>query len=223
MVDIARHVRSLVKDVSMITGIFDQKFFKVYNYMYEPVQLVALTECVRSVQHVPGSFVEAGCAYGATTVFLNRLMDNINLDRVYYAIDTFSGFTAEHAEYEISKRGKPSRLRREFIENKKSWFDRSMKMHNVARVKSVQADIAQFDFNAIAPIAFCLVDVDLFKPIKDALPKIHAAMSSGGIIVIDDCKPDNIWDGALEAYESYILEYELPREIKCEKLGIIRA
>ena len=206
----------------MITGIFDQKFFKVYNYMYEPVQLIELAECVRSVARVPGCFVEAGCAYGATTVFLNRLMDNIGLDRDYYAIDTFSGFVEEHAQYEITERGKPSRLRREFNENKKSWFDRSMRMHDVARVKSVQADIAQFDFNAIAPVA-CLLDVDLFKPIRDALPKIHAAMSPGGIIVIDDCKPDNIWDGALEAYESYISDRGLPREIKCEKLGIIRA
>jgi SAM-dependent methyltransferase len=207
----------------MLTGIFDQKFFKLYNYMYEPTQLIELTECIRSVRDVPGSFVEAGCAYGATTAFLNRFMDNLNLNRQYYAIDTFCGFPEEHALYEVRQRGKSTRLQQEFVENKKSWFDKSMKMHHIERVKSVQADVAQFDFASIAPIAFCLLDVDLFKPIKEALPKIHAAMSPAGIIVIDDCKPNNMWDGALEAYEEYIREKHLPREIRCDKLGIIRA
>ena len=220
---IGAQIRTLVKDLSMKTGIFDEKFFTVYHFMYSPTQLIYMAECIKAVENVPGCFVEAGCAYGATTTFLNRYMDNLNLDRKYYALDTFSGFVDEHAQYEIGARGKPSRLSQAFVENKKAWFDRTMKMHEVTRVTSVQTDIAKFDFASIAPIAFCLLDVDLYKPIKATLPSIHAAMSPGGVIVIDDCKPDNIWDGALQAYEEYIQENGLPREIQCEKLGIIRA
>jgi hypothetical protein len=219
---ISKHVRSLVKDVSLKTGIFDQKFFKVYPYMYEPTQLIFLTECIRAVQQVPGCFVEAGCAYGATTAFLNKFMDNLDYERVYYAMDTFSGFVNEHVQHEINERGKPSRLNQEFTENKKAWFDRSMRMHDITRVRSLKVDISQFDFTSIAPIAFCLIDVDLYKPIRDALPKIHAAMSPGGIIIVDDCKPNNIWDGALQAYDEYTRKNNISQEIRHEKLGVIR-
>jgi SAM-dependent methyltransferase len=223
MFEVARRIRTAVKDLSMRTGVFDQKFFKVYPYMHEPMHLIFLAGCVKAVAPVPGCFVEAGCAYGATTVFLNKYLNNIRSERNYYAFDTFSGFVQEHADYEIAKRGKPGRLRDEFVENKKIWFDRSMEMHDVSRVKSFQADISKFDFASIAPIAFCLLDVDLYRPIRQALPKIHGAMAPGGIIVVDDCKPNSIWDGAMQAYEEYVTEQRLPREIHCEKLGIIRA
>ena len=98
-----------------------------------------------------------------------------------------------------------------------------MALHDIKRVKSVQCDVTKFDFAAISPIAFCLLDVDLYKPIKDVLPKIYAAMAPGGIIVVDDCQPSNIWDGALQAYDEFVEQKGLPREIAVEKLGIIRA
>ena len=63
--------------------------------------------------------------------------------------------------------------------------------------------------------------MDLYKPIKDVLPKIYSAMSPGGIIVVDDCKPANLWDGAVLAYEEFLQNRALPKEIVAEKLGII--
>ncbi|MGA7623528.1 MAG: hypothetical protein WB630_12720 [Candidatus Acidiferrales bacterium] len=63
-----------------------------------------------------------------------------------------------------------------------------MTLHGIKRVKSVEDDVTKFDFSTIAPIAFCLLDVNLYKPISDVLPKIHGNMSPGGIIVVDDRK-----------------------------------
>ena len=190
--------------------------------MYEPHQLVSLTECIKSVHDVPGCVVEAGCAYGATTVFLNKFIKSEGIERAYYAIDTFSGFVDEHAEYEIQNRNKPAVIKEYFTENKKEWFDKSIRLHDIKCVKSVECDVTKFDFSAIEPIAFCLLDVDLYKPIKDVLPKIYAAMSPGGIIVVDDCKPADLWDGALRAYGEFLQEKALPSEIVADKLGIIR-
>jgi O-methyltransferase len=216
-------IRSILKNVSLKTGIYNHLFFDVYPYMYEPKQLVFLTEYIRAAGSVAGCFVEAGCACGATTVFLNKFMDDEGIERDYYAIDTFSGFVDEHVQHEIKNRGKPASLKGHFTENKKAWFDRSMNLHGVKRVKSVETDVTTFDFSAIAPIAFCLLDVDIYKPISDVLPKIYGAMPPGGIIVVDDCKAAELWDGALQAYEEFVQQKGLSKEIIAEKLGVIRA
>ena len=216
-------IRSIIKDASLKSGIYDETFFNVYPYMYEPEQLLFLTNCLAAITLVSGCIVEAGCAFGATTVFLNKFLTRQGAERDYYAIDTFSGFVDDQAAHEIEHRGKPASLKGHFTENKKAWFDKSMALHDIKRVKSVQCDVTKFDFAAISPIAFCLLDVDLYKPIKDVLPKIYAAMAPGGIIVVDDCQPSNIWDGALQAYDEFVEQKGLPREIAVEKLGIIRA
>jgi hypothetical protein len=97
-----------------------------------------------------------------------------------------------------------------------------MTLHGVKRVKSIECDVTKFDFSAIAPIAFCLLDVDLYEPIKDVLPKIYGAMSPGGIIVVDDCKATELWDGTLQAYEEFVQQKGFLKEITAEKPGIIR-
>jgi hypothetical protein len=44
----------------------------------------------------------------------------------------------------------------------------------------------------------------------------------GGIIVVDDCKFAELWDGVLQAYEEFVQQKDLSKEITAEKLGIIR-
>jgi O-methyltransferase len=220
---LTRALRTIIKDISLKTG-RNRQLFSLYPYMFSPAQLMFLADCITSVSAVPGSFVEVGCAYGATTVFLNKFMnDNPELvRRNYYAIDTFRSFVVEHADYEMQNRGKPSSIKKRFKENKKAWFDKSMAVHGVKRVNSIECDATQFDLSSVAPIAFCLIDVDLYIPIKELLPKVFSMMSSGGIIIVDDCQPDQMWDGALQAYQEFTGERNLPAEIVLEKLGIVR-
>jgi predicted O-methyltransferase YrrM len=220
---LTRAVRTIIKDISLKAG-RNRQLFSLYPYMFSPAQLIFLADCITSVTDVPGSCVEIGCAYGATTVFLNKFMnDNAQLvKRNYYAIDTFQSFVAEHADYEIQNRGKPPSIKKRFKENKRAWFDKSMAVHDVKRVKSIECDATQFDLSSLAPIAFCLIDVDLYIPVKELLPKVFSVMSSGGIIIVDDCQPDQMWDGALQAYQEFTRERHLPAEIVLEKLGIVR-
>jgi hypothetical protein len=82
----------------------------VYPYLFAPKQFVVLTEHIKAAGSVLGCFVEAGCARGATTVFLTRFMNGEGIERDYYAIDTFSGFADKQAEHEIKYRGKPASL-----------------------------------------------------------------------------------------------------------------
>jgi hypothetical protein len=171
---------------------------------------------------VPGYLVEAGCAYGATTVFLNKFMQEESIRKPYIAIDTFSGFVRDHVEYEIAERDKPPVLRDHFTDNKRSWFEQSVSMAEITNVRSVCCDVTQFNFLSLNRIAFCLLDVDFYLPIIDVLPKIYAQLSSGGIIVVDDCKRGGEWDGALQAYTEFCAEKGIPEEVCFDKLGIIR-
>jgi O-methyltransferase len=223
MPSISKAVRSLIKDTSMRTGVYDKTFFEVYPYCFEPKQLIFLTECVRSVANVSGSFLECGCLYGATTVFLNKFMDDEGFGpRRYYAIDTFSGFTFEDADHEVKKRGKSAAMYDMFRENKKEWYDKTISMHGIKRVTSVQNDIMKVDFAALGPVAFCLLDVDLYVSTKDTLPKIYNAMAPGGIIIVDDCKDGTYYDGAAQAYGEFVNERGMAHEIVEHKLGVIR-
>jgi len=221
-ISVADIVRGLVKDASLLTGVYNHTFFGVYSYMFEPKQLIFLTECISQVARVPGCFVEVGCAHGNTTVFLKKFMASDQVDRDYYAIDTFSGFRSEHVEHETGIRGKPASIGTHFVDNKKAWFDKTMALHDIQRVTSIECDATKFDFASISPIAFCLLALDLYQPITAVLPKIYAAMAPGAIMIIDDCKANNLWDGSLQAYNEFVSERQLPREIAAEKLGVVR-
>jgi Macrocin-O-methyltransferase (TylF) len=214
--------RSMLRETLGHESLFEADFFSVYPYMFDPKQLVFLTGCVAATAQLLGSCVEIGCNRGATTVFLNKWMKGSGIAKRYVAIDTFSGFPEEHAEYEITHRNKESRIKVAFRGNKRSWVERSLRLAGVEDVDLIEADAAKFDYSSLKPIAFCLLDVDLYIPTSVALPKIYENLASGGIIVVDDCSvADPRWDGALQAYSEFTRSTCLPSNIVCDKLGII--
>jgi SAM-dependent methyltransferase len=214
--------KRLVRNLAMRTGLFEDDIFRRYPYMFTPRQLQFLTDCLLKIRDVRGCIVEAGCASGRTTVYLNRFMAEENLNRDYVAIDTFAGFLPEHSQFEISSRGKRPQIAAEFSDNSQTWFDHSMRLEGIVNVQSIAADVTKFDFHSLGEIAFALVDVDLYIPIKTALPKIYECMAPGGIIVVDDCAPGGDWDGALQAFQEFCNDTETRMEIACGKLGVFR-
>jgi O-methyltransferase len=197
--------------------------FHVYErtYMFSPQQLTYLTRCIEATRDLPGAIVEIGCAKGHTTVFLNKYMDHAKIEKPYICIDTFSGFTPSDADYEISSRHKRKDLSSNFRVNKKKWFDETMQLNGITRVCSYQGDINSFHLpNVLGEVSFCLIDVDLYLPVKSALRKVYPMMRNG-IVVIDDCQPENIYDGALEAYQEFIEEEKLPPRVLFKKLGVV--
>jgi hypothetical protein len=47
-------------------------------------------------------------------------------------------------------------------------------------------------------------------------------LSPGGIIVVDDCKPANQFDGAMQAYTEFTESARLPARYMLDKLGILK-
>lgn len=220
-------LKGLFKSVAFKTALH-RSMYNQYPFMFSPAELMFLAGCLSSIDNsVPGCVVEAGCAYGATTVWLNKYMDDQAIVRSpYFALDTFAGFPRQHVAYEGSERGKSreitSAMRASFGDNRQEWFDKQMVLHEITRVRSLQCDVGTFAFESIAPIAYCLLDVDLYIPISQALPNIRKAMAPGGIIIVDDCWNNEKWDGALQAYSEFVAANAIPPRIVGRKLGVIQ-
>jgi O-methyltransferase len=194
--------------------------FRHYEYMYSPSQLAFLCQQITNTAEVPGSILEVGCAWGATTVFLNRHIDELGLDVDYYTVDTFEGFTNEDIRTE-HERGRRYYYDTAFHGNSKAWFDRTMRRNQIARATSFRADAATLDYKKIAPFRFVLIDVDLHRPVLAALEAIYDLVSPGGTIVIDDCKQGGEWGGAYEAFIEFTKANGLDATITHGKLGLI--
>jgi O-methyltransferase len=220
-----KNLREMCVEASMRSGLIKRllgrDIWSVYDYMFSPSQLIFLTQCLEATRDVPGCCDEIGCAYGRTTAFLRKFMDENGIAKTYYALDTFCGFVPEHLDYEATRRNKDQTVDLWFVNNKKAWFDHSLKVSGIGPVVSIECDATQFDFASIGPIAFALLDVDLYVPMAAILPKLYENLSPGGTILVDDCVPHAHWDGALAAYEEFVSKSGIAHRIILDKLGVI--
>jgi len=209
-----------VKGVANHTPLGKLVFYR-YDYMFHPTDLAFLVQCVTDTAHMSGPILELGCAGGHTSVFLNKHLDDLEGKRSYFAIDTFDGFTSEDVEVEIGRGKQLEDFDETFRAYRQEWYERTMKLNGVTRVTSIKADVNTFDFSQFDDISFCLIDVDLYRPVMSALDEVIPRMAPGGIIVIDDCMDLNKYDGAFQAYAEITTKLGVPSEIH-RKLGVLR-
>jgi O-methyltransferase len=196
-----------------------------YPYMVHPAGLAFLCGCLEQTRAVPGAVVEIGCAWGCTTLFLNRQLDWLESDKAYIAIDTFAGFPPEHTEYEATARGKDREFLRKafrFTGVTETWFRRAMAQAGATRVRTVKADISKYTFDPGQRISLCFIDVDLYLSVRDALEKVYPLMSPSGIIAVHDCRGVAWADGAGQAYEEFVGQRGLPMELAADVFGVVR-
>lgn len=190
-----------------------------YDYSFTPSQLGFLVSCLDATSEVAGRIVEVGCAYGHTTVFLNKHLQDRGMNKEYICVDTFSGFTEADIRHEHEQRGKTSAYRG-FADASLDAFHRTMRVNKV-EVGIIQGDVCEMNLADYAPISFALLDVDLYRPMSHALGQLYEALSPGGRIVVDDCQEHPLWDGALQAYEEFIDLHNQPRRIEFGQFGVI--
>jgi O-methyltransferase len=72
------------------------------------------------------------------------------------------------------------------------WFRKTMEINKVGRVVAFQGDASSFDYSSLGPLAFVIIDVDLHRPVSACLDAVWELLSSGGVILVDDCSTDNL-------------------------------
>lgn len=203
------------------TGLGQRANLAQYPYSYSPAELWALCEAATAARRLDGVFVEVGVASGTTTVYLNRHLATQGAPPPYYALDTFTGFTADDIAAERA-RGKIDAYEGWFAVNSLALFEKSMRQHQLANVTAMQADVGAFDFSRLPAISFALADVDLFRPMLAALRGCWSRLIPGGVIVCDDCaEGEHLWDGARAAYDAFCDEQGLKPDIRLGKLGYL--
>ena len=181
-----------IKTICSKLGIGERLLFARYPYMHNPIQVKCMLDLAVETSNVEGSYVEVGCAYGASTVLLMKTFDTLGIDRPGFALDTFEGFTQSHSDYDIDILGKDPSLRGYFQNNSDAWMRATLRVSNIRNVEVVKTDATIFDFDRCGAIAFALLDVDLYSPIIDIFPKLYERLSPGGVIVCDDCAEHNL-------------------------------
>lgn len=194
-----------------------------YPFNFSVEQLLLLCSFLRETDDVTGNIVEVGCERGSTTLFLCNYLASLKSSKKYFSVDTFEGFVDTDIKYEVAYRSKEAWMYSAFRVNSVRWFTHSMKMAGEVRVQAICSDVNSYDFTLCGPFSFILLDVDLYKPIREKLPELYSLLSPGGIMVVDDCNPRSYWwDGAYQAYDEFVKDNDLDSEIVLEKIGIIR-
>jgi O-methyltransferase len=204
--------------------VYSRQPFVKYPYMNPPSELMELTRQLLSVNST-GSVVEVGCNQGWTTCFLVEALMEQGLKRDYVCIDTFTGFTPADAEVEYKSRGKAAGTYDDnFLINHPKWLKASLQRFGYSSVSVHKADATTFNYQALGKIAFALIDLDLYRPVRESLKRIIPHIVKGGMVVVDDCNnaENGRWDGAYQAFMETCQERNMPPEIVCRKLGIIR-
>jgi predicted O-methyltransferase YrrM len=209
-----------LKSFAFRTGLHRMLFYR-YDYMFRPCELSLLVSCLTQTHGLTGPILEIGCAAGHSTVFLNKHLDDLADSRRYICIDTFAGFTHDDIAVEVDRGKETSDYAHLFRAYRKEWFDKTMSNNHVTRVTSIQADVNSFDFNSLDQISFCLIDVDLLRPVQRSLEEVLPRMAPGAIIAVDDCIPNLKFDGALAGYLEFVKCHGFPIDIRHDKVGLI--
>ena len=194
--------------------------FHRYGYNFSPGQLAFLVQCLDETKNVPGNIFEIGCSTGQTACFLSRHLRSLQTGKNYYCIDTFSGFTRDDVAFETGSRGKGEEDYSGFRLNSFKWVKYTLELNGCTNVYPVRADANDFQFTG--PVSLCISDVDLYRPTLRTLQNVWPHLSPGGIVVVDDCKPNNHFDGAYQAYMEFIAAHGIEPDIILERVGIIR-
>ena len=192
-----------------------------YQYAINPAMLAFLIHAIDATRGKGGTVCEIGVGWGRTSVFLLEHMRSAGYeDRVLF-VDTFRGFTSESISHEVEHRGKLRRQIDRFGYASPRIYEKNLRKQGYDNFEVIASDCEKVDWDCIGSLAVVLLDVDLYLPTLRTLETIYPLLVPGGIILVDDCQPDQIYDGSLQAYSEFTKSRNLTFEIIGGKAGLI--
>lgn len=156
----------------------------------DPVRWLHLYQLLSGVlaAGVPGAVVEIGCNEGHTSILLRRILDYYQSDRALYLYDSFAGM----GEWQGADDGSHPTVERGMLQTTQQVVLKKFRQRGLTP-PSMHPGWVEDTLPDQLPskIAFALVDVDLYGPIKHALAAVYDRVPAGGVIVIDDYR----WKG----------------------------
>lgn len=197
-------------------------------------------EIYRSILHIPGVVFECGVLYGgslATWLHLGEIYEPVNYGRRVYGFDTFEGFP------DIATEDMPVNPRYPELYQKNTYssaraedsifelfplIDKTRKIPQLSRMRLVKGDVSETVPRVLAEdksllIALLYLDLDLYKPTKDAIEACLPRMCKGSVICIDElCYED--WPGETQAvYDVFEMnKLTVERSPIVPNIGLIR-
>lgn len=137
-----------------------------------------LSNLARQSMNLEGSFLEAGAYKGGTALLLKQEIEQSNIARRFYVLDSFAGMLRTDASKDRHKVGDLSDTSLEavqlvvgdspLVQFRKGWIPDT------------------FDGLQDERFAFVHVDVDLYQSILDCCEFLYPRLQGGGIMVFDD-------------------------------------
>jgi O-methyltransferase len=150
-------------------------------------RLYLYLDTLYQTREIPGAVVEVGCFQGGTAVFASRFLRRINCERRYVCIDTFGGFPKSQFAKDVEL-GTGQHLANGFSANSEPLVQKLLNQWGCQEIELIKADIAALNESRLPEeIAVALIDVDIAEPTDAALRKIMPRMSTGGVVLVDDC------------------------------------
>jgi hypothetical protein len=198
------------KDRELISRIRSQKL----TYLSEK-KLASIAATIRSSEdtHLPGIFLEAGCALGGSAVLIASLK---RPDRPLLIYDVFGMIpppTPEdtqdvHDRYRTIVEGKSKGIGGdryygymenlyEIVQSNLERFGINCAEQSVSLIKGLLQETMKID----QPVAFAHVDVDWYEPVMTCLKRVLPKLVLGGSMILDDYHD---WGGCRKAVDEYM-------------------
>jgi O-methyltransferase len=150
---------------------------------------------------VAGNIVEMGCYAGTTSLFISRVLKQLNSNKQFHVYDSFEGLP-EKSSLDSSpagtqfKAGELSVSKKQFIDNYKKASLSTPHIHKGWFNKLTNEDVPE-------EICFAFLDGDYYDSIKDSLHLIQDKLTPGSVIIIDDYQNEAL-PGAKRATDEWL-------------------
>lgn len=143
---------------------------------------INLCQALETTRDIPGAVVEIGCFRGSSSSVMLDYAKHNGLDRPFYFLDTFDGFS-----YEAARNSADAMWQGTHATEGQAAIQTRLESIGYSKLQVLKANIITDELPPeIGPIALANVDVDLYEAVAAALQKVAGRIPAGGIIVCED-------------------------------------